>query len=753
MPLLRDNVTSEEIYKTFYKFGKRYGFELPTGPEERYEGKTDDLYKLNWMSIEDLDENEDLLDYFQQRSLKAALNPHVHQEKNMPIYLTNLIISITADASFYNAMCHCGTKGCGDRYTKKLWCNHWRFCDRCANLKRQKNYRAFSDYYHSATENLYFITLTLKDKINFNPTTFDLVDQAWDRLNDYAQALYKRKLYSGALVTEEFSVDSLDPDPIVNPHIHMLCSSAHELESHVFEDIKIDVKPVVNKRDWINKIDYLTKSTNLAKTYISQWTRDNAEVVNRNIKEVIQGYKTLFPERRQSKAVGIFHRNSKFSVALTDNEYIKLHKIEKKTCKISKKKIQYNETMYKDFEQGVRDTLKVDTLPESTATLLKHAYKALPTQEKPPQQSHWLRNALGLGALGASGAYLYGSYANGGNNVLSDFSNVVNNKIIDPTVRLFKPNYYSNQKSFMTDYKGSVNALRNAANIESTRNVIPTLEDPADRAGTPWEDQNDFDNIKGIADHATKQFSNNSSPTLDKYKDFTDEYTKNLEMPFGVTGAVNNAHALSSSIPGLSFLSKYLSPGVSNTLGLANKAIPVAGQAAAVLGGINPSVNLADQISGNNSNLMRDYTIGSHGAMTLGGGSAGGAVSRAALPMLGRILLGAGEGAATGAGEGRLAGLPGTIAGATAGALAVPYLNTVTEKANNENFFTNMNDSNSSTLLPLFNKALHYKLNGNELPLRAWYGMLNPDELNTVTQYAKNINSNLAKKITDNIYK
>lgn len=476
MAILRDNVEAIDIYQNYYVFAQRkkgVEFSLPEGPTERLGKKTNDIYKLNWLSIEDLEENEHLLDEKQVKHLDALLNPHLLKDDVRPKYVTNTLMLTLCSFKKYDTICQCGTKG-RPRFANgreipskkaKMFCKDWKYCDRCTFLKRAELYKELFDYYKNAKGNLYHVTLSMDNKYVFNVENYDIIEEVWDTLRARVAKLRKHDGYlEGVHMVEEISITSLYPEILVNPHIHMLVYSSEPIEDRKYSNgVKLNSKPVSSEEQWRHSINYMHKSVDLSTVYADTWDERIAPTMNRNLKEFVQGHREIFFGRKQITRMGIFHKNSKYTVALTKTQYLELHpekdkrtkkqikkdksiakakakaaelKKAEKACKKPKKKIQCKEpVMYEDFQQGVCDTLKVAELPEETVSLLKQAYAAYGVpgeQSQAPEQKKStgiIGNTLGVlgsGLAAAGGAYLYGKYGNGGNNTLSNFTGVVN---------------------------------------------------------------------------------------------------------------------------------------------------------------------------------------------------------------------------------------------------------------------------------------------------------------------------------------
>jgi hypothetical protein len=406
-------------------------------------GKSDELNKINWLSFSDLSVNEDIMDFRKSSSVTALLCPRYHytNEHNSVRYIGNSLIAVMADFEYASVLCQCGTVGFGVTDKKKP-CSKWKYCDRCANKKRQYYYLKYSSAYNPLKSS-YFITLTLDspDKVRFIQGNYDQVIHAWNKLNGYVDAMYSNNLITGGLRAEELSIDRLYPESIVNPHLHVICEGIEGLTSHTFEGIKIDVIEIKTQDHWDNTIYYIYKSMNLYSAYANDWTKENGSTVNRNLRNTLEHHAYVIKNRNQTRAFGTFHSKSKSCTS----ESIKNITRSKKDISLQTeaKKINYTveEPMYEDFKKGVEDTLNITITHDP---LLKLAYAELSLPEEKKKERPWYKNPwiLGGGALAGAGA-LYGAgklYNSGDNMVNNTFGAGVDKYVVNPIKGLFNNN-------------------------------------------------------------------------------------------------------------------------------------------------------------------------------------------------------------------------------------------------------------------------------------------------------------------------
>lgn len=292
--------------------------------------KQDSLDKINLFSLDDLDINDELLDTNQQSSLRALLCTRKWEPHNDALYIGNSIIATSLGFAFYKEMVHCGTKGSCSRYTP---CHKWKYCNRCANTKRIESWKKFSGVYLKTVETKYFVTITKTSKVNFTEGNHEQIKTVWDELNAYVNSMKTLGMISGAYVTEECSIDSLYPVPMLNPHLHLVCTGAN-LITHTYQDIKIHVQPVLTQKAWDAAVVYPLKAMNLYHTYREQWTKTNTTIINRNLRDTLEAYRHTVLNRKPNYSFGTFDTRSKDCIVLTHKQ------IKKKSLLKAKKKLR-----------------------------------------------------------------------------------------------------------------------------------------------------------------------------------------------------------------------------------------------------------------------------------------------------------------------------------------------------------------------------------------------------------------------------
>ena len=415
------------------------------GQMECLNKKGKDIYDFNWVSFNDLEKNCSLEDfpYSATRALMSRRYQYFEKKKtgelfcrNSSRYIGNTIMANLAEFEYARVMTHCGTIGFGK--TMNTPCGKWKYCDRCADIKRKFFYLRYSDIYGLTTEPCFFITITVdvEDKVIFTEQNQLKVLDAWNKMNLYVDLMYKKKLIKGAIIVEEAAFDSYYPNPVINPHLHVLCVGTDALHTHRFEGMKIHVKTINNHEHWVNELNYMHKCINFFSPYARDWTVENARTINRNFRDMLNLHKHVVKNRNQSRAIGNFHGKSSNSLVKTTKEIREAFKEKPKKIarQKAKKKIQYN-NMFEQFASGARNQLK--QYKEKLAVIEADPLAAEPKKEETP----WWKNPYILGggalALGA-GAYGAGKLYNGGNNVInSTLGKGVDNYIVNPIKNVF----------------------------------------------------------------------------------------------------------------------------------------------------------------------------------------------------------------------------------------------------------------------------------------------------------------------------
>lgn len=705
MSILHYSEKAGEIYAEFYKFGKKHkgtNFDLPDGPETRFGDKaTTDLYNLNWLSLEDLESHEELLDGVQAKYLEAILNPGLHRRVSRSIGLPKInvlegILGAVGNLKNYSKVIKCCTTGSPG--SKPFKCDCRKYCDWCAGKKRAKHKNMYYNSWNTkAGINYFFLTIYIPDHLK--TTSADTIIARWTRLNSYVETLRKKKLINGGLITEELNLNHLYPEVEVNPHIHILATSEHELESFNHEEIRVHVKPIENKKHWGKALAYLTKAYSFSETYINEWTRENAKVVNKNFVEISQTFRVMLCGRAQAKSFGLMHPNNPDNLIDTDKmEYLAQER--KKACKLNRKKIKCTQPMYTDFERGVKAALKTEELPKATSILLKTAYNTYGEQglAQAPEESHWLRNLLGVGAAGV-GAYMYGRHGNGGNNFLSGFSNGVDNNIVaplmnfaDPYIRKISPSYVAKQDNlWQQQLKPMVNDLA----FENT--VMSKQNSPSSLVGTEAEGafgtSNFNRNVSNIA-NSTPVVAGMTAPLVPMAGSAAN-WGLNKVRPH-----LNNAR-FGGAMRGLS--------KITNPIGTAAFAV----------NSLQDSNELGDAFA--DKMQLGDFGRGAAKTTAMAGGVgllAGGArLGAKFLPFLGPY---------------------GRAAGGLVGALAPGLVNSFRKQDNNLQFNKDLSTNQTNTWYDTYKHSLTEKDQGNGSMLKAFYNSLSPAQYQAVHAKAEN---------------
>lgn len=429
-----------------------YLYEDAQGEMECLNKKGKDIYDFNWISFTDLEKNCSLdgFPYSATRALMSRRYQYFEKKPNGELicrnssrYIGNTIMANMAEFEYARVMTHCGTIGFGKVINTP--CGKWKYCDRCADIKRKFFYLRYGDVYGLTIDPCFFITITVdvEDKVVFTEQNQLKVIDTWNKMNLYVDMMYKKKLIKGAIIVEEAAFDSYYPKPVINPHLHILCVGTDALHTHRFDGMKIHVKTINNHEHWINELNYIHKTINFFSPYARDWTKDNAKVVNRNFRDMLNLHKHVVKNRNQSRAIGSFHGKSANSLVKTTKEMKEALRetraaSKEKPKKIARqkgnKKIQYI-NMFEQFASGARNQLK--QCKEKLAVLEADPNLTVKKKEDTP----WWKNPYILGggalALGA-GTYAAGKYYNGGDNIINNtLGKGVDNYVVNPIKNFF----------------------------------------------------------------------------------------------------------------------------------------------------------------------------------------------------------------------------------------------------------------------------------------------------------------------------
>ena len=408
-----------------------YLYKACDGEIEHFGFDAKNINQLNWLSFDDLDNNCDIIEYGAESGIRALLCDKTQIDKgkfNCARYVGNTIMAQMANFEYARQMTYCGTIGNATNF-KRTPCSKWKYCERCANARRRFVHLKYAHVYSATSEMCYFVTITteLEDKVKFIDGNRHKVIEAWDKMHTYVDSMYAKKMITGALVVEEAAFDSYYPHPVMNPHIHMVCTGK-ELRDHKFEGLKINVKLINSEEHWVAELNYINKSINFFSPYVADWTPERAVVINRNFKDMLDNHKQLVLNRNQSRAIGTFHAKNKNAVCRSSKE---IRASNKKTGQMDNKKIKCNDMPFENFKDGFKSHL---------AQLQKTSNVGVaPVQKK--QETPWYKNPLVLAggglALGA-GVYGAGKMYNGGDNMVNDtYGKAIDDYVVKPISGLF----------------------------------------------------------------------------------------------------------------------------------------------------------------------------------------------------------------------------------------------------------------------------------------------------------------------------
>lgn len=488
MAILRDYVNDPRLtYSKFYKFGSHHKgtyFELPNGPEERFGGKAKDTLDLNWMSIEDLVKNEDHFTADQQNRISAILNPDLHRGTIGCKNVLNSLLGSVAEAKNYAKVCMCCTKAQYSQTSLQfVSCDNWRYCEKCASRKRQRYFKQYYYYFENADERVYHFTITLDKKITYQTENYQVVSEAWNKLNSYVDFMLKNKVITGALIFEEMTVDQLHPTIVVNPHIHVIVTSQYDLEvAKGVQDVKVHVKEVTDKQQFRNLLNYLPKAIDLSEIYISSWTKENAREVNQNLREVMTGFRELFTDRWHTRCIGRFHGKNKRTIVVSPEDYKRYRSLDPDAKKKTRKQAGHNSNKKIKCVKVTKPKKKM--LPINTQPINK--------EEKP--KSSGFGKFLGLSALGGLGALGAYAYGRNGNNFLTGAANSVHDNVVNPVFQRAQPIaqklFPSYDASVRNQYANQVSDRLNLGEFGGYANHA-LQQKPSGLQGTPFEGLNE----------------------------------------------------------------------------------------------------------------------------------------------------------------------------------------------------------------------------------------------------------------------
>jgi hypothetical protein len=263
------------------------------------------IKQLNWTSLDDIDINDNLLNEGQPSPIRAICCPRLWcSNKPSSLWFGNTLMANMAQFELGSVMAYCGTKG--NHKAKNTPCQKWRYCDRCANARRKSLYHRYTSLFG---DNCFFVTITHTHKYTYAPGSYTGFMPHWNVLTNYLNTL-EGTIIKGHYATLECNIHSLYPVPILNPHIHLICSAAEDFKSYEYNNIKVDVKPVKSQDHWDNCISYPVKAMNLYSVYNDEWTPDNSTTLNNNFKDMLAQYRQDTLNRKFNYAYGTFNMRS-----------------------------------------------------------------------------------------------------------------------------------------------------------------------------------------------------------------------------------------------------------------------------------------------------------------------------------------------------------------------------------------------------------------------------------------------------------
>lgn len=731
-PSLTTDRTIAQLFERYHFLWKAYfpkdgpieGFDSSVHVESA--GRQKQLLDINWLSFSDLEENRDHLSVEQYENIKAIFCKARHLENhklhivNSVSYVGAAMLSVLSDFEYGSTICRCGCSSLDS--DANLPCSKWKYCERCANHRRRYMWSKYASSCETK-HNKYLITITKTEKVKFVEGNYETIIHDWNDMNNYADSLIKEGGLVGGIRAEEVAFDTYYPHTIANPHIHILCHGKFKLQSHEYNGMKIDVKRIKDDLHWVNSLNYLNKSIDFVTPYTTSWTKENANIVNRNLRETMGAHKYVINNRNQVRAFGSFHGKSK----ACENADIKIVRRNKKsTLQKTPEKIEYSEPMFEDFKAGVESRITTK-LPDA---VLKVAYVGLTTPPAQKPKSPWYKNplVLGGGALaGAAGLYAGGKMYNGGDNAVNNtFGAGIDKYVVDPIKGLFnKPTPPTNTGGPDAGTAAMIKAQRNLFDrqvelSQSKAELTTAAGNPHEGAtnglpGTKFsdtsiEDLNAASNAVGRYNGLNLNLSMKDKPELlnpdNTYKqDFLD-IDKSL-----------NTNRLYDTIANRS-------TGPSGFEGGVRKAMPLLNTA--MLGGMG--INVSDALlKGTGNAASKFFGVASKGTPYLFGvGDAVGGY-QAAKDNGGNPWLHAGNAALAGAASGFMRPGPMKIPAMVTSALAYPSLNQLSRIAN-DGHVESMSTLNriGSQENQLMGAIKEYQTNKNDIPMRAlmesdWY--------------------------------
>lgn len=353
--------------------------------------------------------------------------------------------------------------------------------------------------------------------------------------------------------------------------------------------------------------------------------------------------------------------------------------------------------MYEHFEKGLCDqlSLKPTQISNEARGILKKAFADAYTvpgqeqQEEPQQHSGIPWKGLGLGLLGAAGAYGYGKYNPQG--ITGGFAQGVDNWI-KPAINPIK-NFFNPPPSTMAEAQGMDQRMDDA----SINGALKDVHTPSQLQGTQFYQPGKLENVT------------NTTSDVAGAADLSGMAAR------GVMGATGKIAPQFAARAGVSAIGGGLATGAK---ALGRFATPLS----AVMS-IPDSMQLGDKLN-DKLNIQNKWGRGAVQAGTVAGG-------------IGGAVLGAESGAALGSIVPGVGTAIGGIAGGLIGGMAPGMANSLINRFQNNKVLQNQTAGRLGAVNSEFQNAMSAKAQGNNNPMQAWYGLQSPQQLQQTINFNK----------------
>lgn len=266
---------------------------------------------LNWCDWSEVQKFNKVLDVHEGYSLHLAQRKRLEYADgfNKGNYFDNLLPVICSCFARADKILHCGNTNLGG---KKIPCDQWSLCSKCAFVAGLKASEMYSGTYDKAT--FFHITLGFDGDIGFDLTNSQIPRIYWKENEEALRHLLAHHLIDGAYLSHELKIRSLLPLR-VNPHTHALITAksftteVQELLSTMIEgSAGIHLKPslkvqLIDSKTYHERcIRYLTKAIDLKEPYESAWNqhcatdRKAARDINLNTRVFLDAQAAAFSE-------------------------------------------------------------------------------------------------------------------------------------------------------------------------------------------------------------------------------------------------------------------------------------------------------------------------------------------------------------------------------------------------------------------------------------------------------------------------